>query len=241
MKAKTFSGIAAVAVSALLAGAATAQTANPPAPGRGPTPAARHAVVDVDRDGRISQAEFVQARTARLAALDTDRDGSVTAAELRAGMQARRTERANLRFERLDADKNGQISRAEFDAARAQGGEKLRAARSERAGHRTGHGRADRMGARRGGAQPMAQGARGPIVIAEVQARAAATFARLDTDHDGFLNASEALRARGDRVGQAPGARGHQARRMAHPGARHMARPTARPMTPASPSAPTSE
>lgn len=240
MRKTAFAGLMALSATMVLAGAASARTESP-----AQAPAARHAGLDKDGDGRISQAEFVQARTARLTVLDIDRNGAVTTAEVQARMQARRAERAAMRFDRLDADKNGQISRAEFDAARPQ-----------RAGD-AGPGRGQRMGERhRGGAHRMTRHAgrgmgpnmarghgpaartavREPVAIADVQVRAAATFARFDTDHDGFLTAAEAWSARGDRVG-----RGHgQGRdRRAHRGGR-MSRPITA-ATPASPPAPASE
>lgn len=237
MKTRTFAGMAALSVAALLAGAAAAQTSIPPQ-----AQAARHANIDLDNNGQISQAEFVQARTARLSALDTDRDGLVTAAERRAGMQARRDQRATLRFERLDADKNGEISRAEFDAARASRGMVQRAgADRARPGlhHRVRHaGRSQRPETR--------MAARQPVSIGDAQSRAAQAFARLDQNHDGVLSASEALRSRGDRMGQTRRMARPMASRRPHHAARPMnrARPMVRPgapATPASPSAPASE
>lgn len=243
MKTRTFAGMVAVSIAALLAGAATAQAVNPPQ-----AQAARHANIDPDNDGRISQAEFVQARTARLSVLDTDRDGLVTAAERRAGMQARRDQRASLRFDRLDADKNGEISRTEFDAVRASRAEAGRAgAHRVRQGARPGLQHRVRLAGRahnvsRGPDARMAT--RQPMSIANAQTRAAEAFARLDLNHDGMLNASEALRSRGDRMGQArrmarPMA-SHRAGHRPHAAVRPMMRPAA-PATPASPSAPASE
>jgi hypothetical protein len=211
MKTKTCSGVIALAITTLLAGAASAQTQTG-------APAARHARLDTDGDGKISQAEFVQARTERLTALDADHDGSLTPAELRARVQAVRAERTNARFDRLDTDKNGEISRAEFDAARTPrtGGE------AGRAHHRMDH-RAGRRIA-----------ARGPVAIADVQTRATVTFARLDTDHDAFLTPAELRAGRVERM-----ARLHE--RQADRRARHMSHPMAPATTPASPPAPASE
>ncbi|WP_417231553.1 EF-hand domain-containing protein [Brevundimonas sp.] len=151
----------------------------------------RHARADVNADGRISQAEFVQQRVQRLTASDTNRDGTVTVEERQVAMQARRAERMNARFGRLDADSNGSISRSEFDAAHAARGDGARhGARGDRSrGHRGGQ-HANRAGdmAQRGGRHGAE---RGPVVIADAQARAAETFARLDTDNDGYLSADE--------------------------------------------------
>jgi Ca2+-binding EF-hand superfamily protein len=132
---------------------------------------------DADQDGRISRAEFVDGRTARLTALDTDRDGSVNAEE----RQAVRAQRAAARFDRVDADKDGAISRTEFDAARA---ERPEGRRGRHGAHfRRGGPRAERMAERRA--------ERGPLAIAEVQAKTGQAFDRLDADHDGYLTAEE--------------------------------------------------
>lgn len=149
---------------------------------------ARGMRADTDGDHRISQAEFVGRRVERLTTVDANSDGSVTADERRAAMQARMAGRADARFDRLDANDDGAVSRAEFDAAR-EAGREARADRGGRPMHaRGGHGRG------RGG---MARTeARGPVVIADVQARAEQTFARLDADHDGFVTAAEGRAAR---------------------------------------------
>jgi hypothetical protein len=169
-------GLAALALAAT-AGVAAAQQA----------PEARGMRADADGDGRISQSEFVGRRIERLTTADADRDGSVTAAEMQAVAQDRMARRANARFDQLDADKNGSISRAEFDDRLA-----ANAARAE-AAPRAGRG----WGGRRGGEHRMARmEARGPIAIAEVQARTEQAFARIDADHDGYLTAEERHAAR---------------------------------------------
>lgn len=134
-------------------------------------------------DSPVSRAEFVNRRVERLTAMDTNRDGIVSAEERRAAMQARMAARAEARFDRLDADKDGVVSRAEFEAARPAG----REARADRA---TRPMRSHRGPAR--GQRGMAQAqARGPISIADARVRAEQTFARLDTDNDGFVTAAE--------------------------------------------------
>lgn len=171
-------GVAAVTLAAL-AGAATAQQA-PRAT------AERHAQrADTDGDGRISQAEFVGRRVERLTAADADRDGSVTREELRAQGHARMQQRAEARFARLDANSDGALSREEFTAARANG-----ARRPMRA-----HGGPGRPGPRMA-AHGGPRGERGPINVAEVQAKAEQAFTRLDADHDGFVTAEEARAGR---------------------------------------------
>jgi Ca2+-binding EF-hand superfamily protein len=144
---------------------------------------ARPMRADTDGDSRLSRAEFVGQRVQRLTAMDANGDGSITADERRAMMQARMASRADARFDRLDANGDGAVSRAEFDAAR-EGGREARADRGPRPmrAHR-GPGRGQRGMAR--------MEARGPVVIADVQARAEQAFARLDADNDGFVTAAE--------------------------------------------------
>lgn len=150
----------------------------------------RHARADANADGRVSQAEFVQQRVQRLTASDANRDGTVTVEERQAAMQTMRAERSANRFAAMDADNNGVISRSEFDGAHAARGE----------GGRDGaHG--DRSRGHRGGRHgnpggDMSQGAhhgagRGPVVIAEAQAKATEAFTRLDANHDGYVSAEE--------------------------------------------------
>jgi len=138
---------------------------------------------DTDGDSRVSQTEFVGQRVARLTAADADRDGSVTGVEMRAAAEARRAERTDARFERLDADDDGAVSRAEFAAA----GE----ARADRGGRRADHRGPGRGQGRGMGQRAPGMDARGPIVIADAQARAAQGFARLDGDSDGYVTAEE--------------------------------------------------
>lgn len=148
----------------------------------------RAARADRDGDGRISKAEFVDGRVARLTALDANGDGAVSADEMQAGREARRAQGADRVFARMDADGNGAITRAEFDASRAERGER-RAERGERRGGR-GMGR---MGRRGPGME------RGPVVIAEAQSRAEQGFARLDANGDGFVTAEERQAQRAER------------------------------------------
>jgi len=212
---------AAVSLAALIAGGAIAQSASQSAQ----TPAPRHARGDADQDGRVSRAEFVQARVTRLAALDTNTDGTVTAEEAGAALQARRAQHAALRFDRLDADKDGSISRVEFDAPREGRAAEGRADRPDHAGRGPGrHGGAHRMGRGPEGRHGAERMARGPVVIAEAQTKATAAFTRLDADHDGYLTREE----------RRAGMREHRQERRAERTARREQRQ-------ASPSAPASE
>lgn len=177
-------GVAALAV--LTTGAAIAQQ-QAPQPGQH-----RAARGDTDGDGRVSRAEFVDARVARLTAIDANRDGSITAEERQSGIDTRRNQRASHRFETLDKDGNGSISREEFTAqreARADRGE--RAGRHERRGHRAGF----RGGRGHGEWGPRGE-ARGPLTIANVQTRLTTQFDRVDTNRDGFITAEERTAAR---------------------------------------------
>lgn len=173
---------------------------------------ARPMRADTDGDRRLSQAEFVGQRVQRLTAIDSNRDGSITADERRAGQQARMAARADARFDRLDANDDGSVSRAEFEGAREAGREAGRGARPMRA-HR---------GPARGQRGMGRMEARGPVVIADVQARAEQAFARLDADDDGYVTAAEgragrqAMREhRRERMGERRAAR--QAQRQASP------------------------
>lgn len=181
-------------------------------------PQVRGMRADADGDHRLSRAEFVGRRLERLTAADTDRNGSVTVEERRAAAQARVARRADSRFDRLDADNDGMISKAEFDARREHRAE-ARADRGPRRAHRGFAGRHARHIRR--------MEARGPVAIAEVQARTESTFARLDADHDGYLIVAERRAARADR-------REHRRERMSE-------RRAARRAQQASPPAPASE
>ncbi len=123
--------------------------------------------------GPVSQAEFVDRQVQRLRTMDADNDGVVTAAERTAARGAARAEHADRRFTRLDANGDGMISRAEFDAAAEARGEHRRGRHGFRGGMR-----GDRAQA-------------GDIAIAEVQARAAERFARMDADGDGVVTSEE--------------------------------------------------
>lgn len=201
-------GAAALALAAAVGGAALAQQ----------TPAERPAVRgDAARDGQITRAEFVDARIQRLNAMDTDGDGTITNAERTAAKQAGQAERMTGRFDRLDTDRNGSLSRAEFEARPDRGG---RGPGGDRIGR--GGPRGERMAARRE--------ARGPLVIAEAEARTTAAFTRMDANNDGAVTLDERRSARQQM---------HQARQERR--AERAARRTAEPSQTQSPAAPGSE
>lgn len=159
-----------------VAGAATAQT---PAPAVAPR-------IDADRDGRVSQAEFLS-RLDRMAARDANGDGSITADERRAAIQARRVERRDAVFARLDADSDGSISRAEFEA------------RPERAPRARMGGQHMRRMARHGAMGRAAARADRTVDLAQARERMTQAFARLDKDGDGYLTAEERRESRMER------------------------------------------
>lgn len=191
---------------------------------------------DADGDGRISKAEFVQARLRPLLAMDADGDGTISVAERTTWREARINARATQRFEQMDADGDGMVTRSEFDAA----GQKARSQRGERRAARAsapsasgeqGAGSRRYRGDRSSGRA--AQSA--PLAIAEARTRVEATFSRLDQDADGFISRTERQALRGE-ARQRSGA-GYEGRSMRRQG-RLQADPTP---TPASPVAPASE
>jgi hypothetical protein len=187
-------GVAAMAL-AVSAGVGVAQQAPSQDPGQNAGRQDRMARADADGDGRIRQAEFVAGRVSRLTAADANGDGTVTREEMAAVREGRQAERADTHFARLDTDGNGAVTRAEYDAAREARGERRDERRAERGdrGQRRGMrgpGRGHRMGG-----EGM-RGERGPVVIAEAEARMAEGFARLDADSDGYVTAEEGQAAR---------------------------------------------
>lgn len=208
MKKTLLAGGLAVLTLAAVAGGAFAQQA----PARGMR-------ADADGDRRLSQAEFVGQRVERLTAIDIDRDGSVTTDERRAARQTRMAGRADARFDRLDANEDGSVSRAEFDAAREAGREARadRGPRPMRAHRGPAHGQRG-MGRMEG---------RGPVVIADAQARAEQAFTRLDADSDGFVTSAEGRAGR-------QAMREQRRERMTERRAAHHAQRQASPPAPAS-------
>jgi hypothetical protein len=72
---------------------------------------------DLNQDGQVTKAEFMQTATDRFEAVDTNGDSFLSTEERKAMREGRHEKRADRRFERLDDDKDGNISRAEMDAA----------------------------------------------------------------------------------------------------------------------------
>lgn len=114
--------------------------------GGGPDKAALLQKYDVNKDGKLDDAEratmkadFAAKRAARkqenLAKYDTNKDGKLDPAERAVMKEAKLTER----FAKMDTNGDGQISITEFKAANAQ------------MGHRHGHGGKGGKGHRKGG------------------------------------------------------------------------------------------
>jgi len=71
--------------------------------------------LDVNKDGKISLAEFTPVAEKKFLSIDMNKDEAVSAAEIDASLQAALERRRNRILANLDADKNGVISRAELD------------------------------------------------------------------------------------------------------------------------------
>lgn len=153
----------------------------------------------MDPNARVSQAEFVEQRTARLTAMDANGDGVVSREEMAAHRQTRTAEMRGRMFERMDADNDGAVTRSEYDAAHEQRRERMgerRAGRGGEAGARQGM-----RGARHAGMR-LDRGGEG-VNIAQARQRAAEQFAAMDADGDGYVTGAE-MRAH------------HEARRAQH-------------------------
>jgi Ca2+-binding EF-hand superfamily protein len=71
--------------------------------------------LDVNKDGKISLAEFTPVAEKKFLSIDMNKDEAVSSAEIDASLQAALERRRNRILANLDADKNGAISRAELD------------------------------------------------------------------------------------------------------------------------------
>lgn len=185
-------------------------------------------MADANKDGSLTKAELTAALEARFARMDVDRDGKLTQAD----RDAMRQQRLDERFAALDTDKNGQISKAEFtaghqarmdrrDEAGKPGGPDARPDAGPDGGRHFG-GRAHRgPGHGMGPGGPGGFGGRGDadkdgaVTKAEFMAGPLAMFDKADTNKDGTVTADEmkaarqAMRAewkgdRGDRGGPPP-------------------------------------
>ena len=71
--------------------------------------------LDLNKDGKISLAEFTPLAEKRFMSIDVNKDNAVSAAEIDASLQAALERRRNRILANLDADKNGAISHVELD------------------------------------------------------------------------------------------------------------------------------
>lgn len=114
--------LAALAVSALLAGALPA-LAQPMGPGDGPVRPGRAEMLakyDTNKDGKLDDAEKAAIKADHFKALDKDGDGKVKRADFPAAIDAAREkakqERELAMFDKMDTNKDGIVTEAEFAA-----------------------------------------------------------------------------------------------------------------------------
>jgi Ca2+-binding EF-hand superfamily protein len=151
-----------------------------------------HGKADADGNGVVTRAEAQAGATARFARMDVNKDGKIDQAD----RQLRRETMRTRMFERLDTDHDGQLTKAEFTAASGQRGRGKRVAQNDDAGagvarHGRGHGRrAGRMGMM--GMARMADADRdGAITQAEFQTAALQRFDTMDANKDGQVTQAE--------------------------------------------------
>ena len=72
--------------------------------------------VDLNKDGKISLAEFTPVAEKRFLGIDVNKDNAVSTAEIDASLQAALERRRHRILANLNSDKNGTISRAELDS-----------------------------------------------------------------------------------------------------------------------------
>lgn len=96
---------------ALLVGAALAA---PAAARDRPDPIEMLAQSDVNRDGLITRAEFIDARRARFAKMDRNGDGYFSDDDLPRIVRKRAGEKLDRAMQGLDENRDGRLSRAEF-------------------------------------------------------------------------------------------------------------------------------
>ena len=71
--------------------------------------------LDINKDGKLSLAEFTPVAEKKFLSIDMNKDEAVSAAEIDASLQAALERRRNRILANLDADKNGVINRDELD------------------------------------------------------------------------------------------------------------------------------
>jgi len=192
-----------VALGSLFVGGLAASHVAFAQPGDGPDRGGRGGgmmmMADTNKDGTITKAELTAGLEARFAKMDIDKDGKLT----QAARDALRAQRLDMRFAKLDTDKNGQISKAEMAAAQEAKADKRADKRAE-AGkpggpegrhwggrHHGGPGKGGKMMGGRGDANKD-----GTVTKAEFMAGPMAMFDKADANKDGQVTADEMKAAR---------------------------------------------
>ena len=164
-------------------------------PGRGGRGGGIMMMADTNKDGTITKAELTAALEARFAKMDIDKDGKLTQAD----RDAMRAQRLDARFAKLDTDRNGQISKAEMAAAQDARSEKR--AEAGKPGGPEGrnwggrrHGGPGKGGMMMGGRADANKD--GTVTKAEFMAGPMAMFDKADTNKDGKVTADEMKAAR---------------------------------------------
>lgn len=163
--------------------------------------------LDMDRDGAVTRAEFLHARTLTFAALDANKDGSVDGEEMAAPWRDRAAVSDKRFLKRLDTDGDGRISASEYEAgprarfqARDLDGDGKITAADLPPGRRV-HPTAG--AAATGQRSDVGPGARRPFArqdtLEAVATRAAADFKRRDANGDGFIDVAELASETADR------------------------------------------
>jgi len=168
--------------------------------------------VDVNKDGKITQAESRTAAAAFFQKLDADGNGVITQAEAenaRARMGDKGKEHAEACFTQKDANKNGKLERSEVsrmpddkfkaldtnkDGALTK--EEMKAGWAAKNGDRKAEGEAD---GKREGHDPFTRADTDKddqVTKVEAQARADARFKKADKNSDGVLSGDELHRGR---------------------------------------------
>ena len=180
---------------------------------------------DVNQDGQITKAEFLDAANAKFILADTDFDGNLTQDELKTLREARSAEREAKRFEKQDLNGDGAITQEEISQAKAERKAKRAAKRLEKQ-DTDGNGVLDdaekevakaARKAKRAEYGSSSKGKRGDkagkkikrdanddgvISRAEFDAANEALFARMDANGDGVLTKGEGPRGRKGKRGK---------------------------------------
>ena len=150
---------------------------------------------DLDKNGRVEQAEFTTFAAQRFSQIDVDGDGVLTETERAEFHKAQRAERAQEHFEKMDSNHDASISEEEFSLFREQRSEARRAERKEKreARHERRRQRHQEMKMRVQGADSNQDGV---IARDEHEQAALRRFERLDSDGNGYLDDADEITPR---------------------------------------------